>query len=64
MGSVQAEDARDLELRADLAQALQDYLRAAEADKAEARAAYLTKLSAFSARVLRRTARDIANGAG
>jgi len=51
---VQRQDAIDQELQGELEQALQDYLRAAEAEKADARAGYYAKLDAFSARVLHR----------
>jgi hypothetical protein len=49
--STQAEDERDLELQEELKQSLQLYLRATEADREAARALYLAKLRAFSARV-------------
>ena len=54
MVSVRVESAIDLELQRDLERALQDYLLAAEPEKAEARADYHAKLDAFSARVLDR----------
>jgi hypothetical protein len=50
--STQAEDERDLELQEELGQTLQLFLRATEADKEAARALYLSKLRAFSQRVL------------
>jgi hypothetical protein len=54
MVSVQSEDALDLELRRDLDEAFQEYLHAADARRADAQAAYLAKLHAFTARVLQR----------
>jgi hypothetical protein len=48
MASVVLEDARDLELKRELEQAFQDYLRAPEPIKAALKAAYLTKLRAFT----------------
>ena len=52
MTLVESEDARDLELLGELETVYQHYLQAADVDRLEARAAYLTKLAAFSDRVL------------
>jgi hypothetical protein len=54
MTLVQSEDARDLELQGELKQVYQHYLQAGDAKREEARAAYLTKLRAFTTRVLGR----------
>jgi hypothetical protein len=54
MASMQAEDARDLELKQELEQAYQDYRHSSETEKAKARAAYLIRLKVFTARVLPR----------
>jgi len=50
MVSVQVRDAIDLDLQKELEQAFQAYLHAAEVESAGARAAYLAKIRAFSAR--------------
>jgi hypothetical protein len=50
--AVEVEDARDLELRRDIEQAFHDYLHAPEPIKAALKAAYLSKLRAFTGRVL------------
>ena len=52
MTSVQAEDARDLELQGQLQQAYQHYIQAGDTKREEARAVYLGKLRAFTTRVL------------
>jgi hypothetical protein len=52
MASVELEDAGDLELQRDLEQAFKAYLCATGDTRAQLRAAYLSKLRAFSSRVL------------
>jgi hypothetical protein len=54
MASLESADAGDLELKRDLEQAFQAYLHATEETTTELKAAYLSKLRAFSARVLPR----------
>jgi hypothetical protein len=49
---VQSIEAEDLELRVELERAMQEYSRADAAGKAEARAVFVGKLTAFSDRVL------------
>jgi len=55
MTSVASEDARDLELQQELEEAFRRFLHAAGVERAGARDAYLSKLHAFSDRVLDRS---------